>query len=511
MGFKVFEFKLSTDFTAAELKRKIEKKLKTTEFSYSVAKQSLDARKKHRIFWLLRVGVSSPALPGPGHKKEHKFEIPYIKREKKVVVVGSGPAGFFCADTLVRAGFNVTLFEQGSRVPERSGHVTAFERSGEINERNNYAFGEGGAGTFSDGKLTSRTKSIAKERDFIIQSYIKAGAPGEIAYLAQPHIGSDNLVKIVKNLGEAYLLRGGSLHFNTRVTGICLRNGSVQAVETDNGRIEADHFVFAGGNSDYGTFRMLIKKGIPFRVKPFAIGCRVEHAQEIINLAQWGQKSLAGVKAAAYRLTWKETGQPAVYSFCMCPGGQVVPAAPFRGLNIVNGKSDYSRNRPLANSGIVAALDLEKMLGKKPEPLHALEWLEKLERKFFDFSNSYAAPACRIEDFLAGKVSASLPASTYPHGLVPADFKFLFPADTADSLCCGIKNFCKKLKGFEKGILLGLESKTSCPIQALREGGGRSPAASNLYICGEGSGWSGGIISSAADGIRAARAIMRME
>ncbi|MFC2155102.1 NAD(P)/FAD-dependent oxidoreductase, partial [Acidobacteriota bacterium] len=324
MDFKLFEFKLPTDFTAAELKRKIEKKLKTTEFSYSIDKQSLDARDKGRIFWLLRVGVSSPALPGAERKTGHELEIPFRKREKRVVVVGSGPAGFFCADTLVRAGFKVTIFEQGSRVPQRSRQVTAFEKSGEIDERNNYAFGEGGAGTFSDGKLTSRTKSISKEREFIIRSYINAGAPEEIAYLAFPHIGSDNLVKIVKNLGEAYLLRGGRLIFDARVTDIHLKNGNIHAVETDKGRVEADHFVFAGGHSDYGTFRMLIKKGIPFQVKPFAIGCRVEHPQEIINFAQWGRKRLPGVKAAEYRLTWKETGQPAIYSFCMCPGGQVV-------------------------------------------------------------------------------------------------------------------------------------------------------------------------------------------
>lgn len=509
MGFRVLQFKLPTGFTPEQLKNQIEKKLKTREFSYTIEKQSLDARDKKHIFWLLRVGVSSPLLPVGQRGKEQELEIPFKKRDKKVVVVGSGPAGFFCAYVLILTGFDVLLLEQGSRVPERIKRVTAFEQSGKLDERDNYAFGEGGAGTFSDGKLTSRTKFIAKERKFIFKTYIEAGAPGEIAYLAHPHIGSDNLVKIVRNLGEAYCARGGVLLFNSMVKDIYLTNGYLTAVETDQGKIEADYFIFAAGHSAYPVYRLLLKKGIPFRLKPFAIGCRVEHPQEIINLAQWDQAVLPGVKAAEYRLTCKEKNILPVYSFCMCPGGKVVPAAPYRGLNIVNGKSDYARDLPLANSGVVAAVDLNKLLGKELDPLQALEWLEGLEKKFYDFSCSYAAPACRIEDFLIGKLSSSLPASSYPFALAGADFKALFPAQVHAALQAGIKNFCKKIKGFEKGLMLGLESKTSAPLQALRDRGGRSQAVHNLYICGEGSGWAGGIVSSAADGIKSALSIIR--
>ncbi len=507
MGFVLLEIKMPTDFSHEELEKKISKKLKTNDFSFTIEKQSLDARDKRDIHWRMRVGVSSPVLPGPGCRQDAALEIPFKKRDKQVVVVGSGPAGFFCAYTLLLAGFAVTILEQGSQAAARLQRVTSFEQSGELDESNNYAFGEGGAGTFSDGKLTCRTRTISREREFIFQSYIAAGAPAEIAYLAQPHLGSDNLVEIVSKLGETFRSRGGIMLFNTPATGIYLKDGNMVAVETAAGKLTADYFVFAAGNSAYKTFRLLLSGGIPFRVKPFAVGCRVEHPQEIINLAQWGQSTLAGVKAAEYRLTWNDKNYLPVYSFCMCPGGKVVPAAPYKGLNIVNGKSDYRRDQPLADAGIVAAIDLEKLPGKELQPEQALEWLEHLEKSFFDFSHSYAAPANRIEDFLVGKISSSLPQSSYPFALVPADFRNLFPGDIYAALQAGMKHFCTKIKGFEKGVMLGLESKTSSPIRALRDNTGRSQGIANLYICGEGSGWTGGIISSAADGIKAGLAI----
>ncbi|MCK4764737.1 MAG: NAD(P)-binding protein [Candidatus Aminicenantes bacterium] len=507
MGFKILELKLPTGFDRQELEQRIKKKLKTVEFSYTIEKQSLDARKKENIHWLIRVGVSSPALRGPGRKPQPGLEIPFKKRDKKVLLVGSGPAGFFCAYVLVLAGFKVTIIEQGSRAAARLNRVSTFERTGQLDENDNYAFGEGGAGTFSDGKLTSRTKSISKERNFIFQSYIEAGAPEEIAYLAHPHLGSDNLVKIVANLGREYLRRGGVFLFNTKVRDIYLKNGIVEAVETGSGKIEADYFVFAAGHSAYETYRLLMGKGVPFRVKPFAIGCRVEHPQELVNLGQWGCSALPGVKAAEYRLTFKDNAYMPVYSFCMCPGGKVVPAAPYKGLNIVNGKSNYARNLPFANAAIVAGINLNHLLKKEVDPLNALEWLEKLEKNFFALPGSYAAPACKIEDFLGGRISASLSGSSYPFPLFPADFRDLFPEPVCTSLRAGMQHFCKKMKGFEKGIMLGLESKTSAPVQALREKGGRSAGVKNLYICGEGGGWAGGIVSSAADGIKTALTI----
>ncbi|UCH94159.1 MAG: FAD-binding protein [Candidatus Aminicenantes bacterium] len=508
MGFKLLELKMPTDFTPGELKQKIAKKLHIKDFSYTIDKQSLDARNKHHIHWKIRVGVSSTALKGPEPATKKMILIPYEKREKRVIVVGSGPAGFFAGYTLLLAGFKVILLEQGPEVNIRFKDIISFERTGELNERSNYAFGEGGAGTFSDGKLTSRTKTISTERQFIFDTYIDAGAPREIAYLAHPHLGSDNLRKIVKNQRKEFFDWGGNILFDTRVEDIFPDNehARIRAVETNKGKMEADYFVFAVGHSSYETYRMLIKKDIPFGVKSFAIGCRVEHMQEVINRAQWGRSLLPGVKAAEYRLTFKpqDKGLLPVYSFCMCPGGRVVPSAVYKNTNIVNGMSNYRRNAPFANAGVVAGINLNRLLNKRVDPLEALEWLEVLEKKFFDFSNSYAAPACKIRDFLEGKVSHSFNKTSYPFGLVPADFNALFPGNIVNSLKPGIKDFCGKIKGFEEGVMLGLESKTSSPLRAIRDRKGKSPAFGNLYISGEGSGYAGGIVSSAADGIKAA-------
>ncbi len=508
MGFKLVELKLPTDFSGDTLKKKIAKKLKIKEFSYTIEKQSLDARKKNDIHWNLRVGVTSPALRGTEPPPKEPFSIPYKKRDKKIVVVGSGPAGFFAAYTLLKAGFTVTLLEQGPEVETRLKDIAAFERTGELNEKSNYAFGEGGAGTFSDGKLTSRTKSISKERAFIFDTYIHGGAPGEIAYLAHPHLGSDNLKKIVKNLRKDFREKGGDFLFDTRVEDVDIKDGKIRAVETPKEKIDAHYVIFAPGHSSYETYAMLIRNGVPFRVKPFALGCRVEHSQELVNRAQWGRVCLPGLKAAEYRLTFQEKDRLPVYSFCMCPGGRVVPAAAYKNTNTVNGMSNYRRNSDFANAAVVAGVHLNRLLNKELGPMEALEWLRRLEKTFFDFSNSYAAPACGINDFLSGKVSGTLNRGSYPFELIPADFNGLLPGEIAGALKEGMRHFGRKLRGFEEGVMLGLESKTSSPVQAVRDRSGRSGVVENLYISGEGSGFAGGIVSSAADGIKAAMDII---
>jgi uncharacterized protein len=504
VGFKRLELKMPTSFSNEELKKRIAKKLRLKEFTFHIEKQSLDARRKSNIHWNIRVAVSSPALPPPESETREELFFPYKKRDASVVVVGSGPAGYFAGYALLLAGFNVTLLEQGPEVNIRFKDIVTFERSGNLNERSNYAFGEGGAGTFSDGKLTSRTKSISKERNFIFDTYIQAGAPKEIAWLSHPHLGSDNLRKIVKNLRYMFKEKKGNILFDTKVINIEIKNETLLSVDTDKGKMEAQYFIFAPGHSSYETYRMLIRAGIPFQVKPFALGTRAEHRQDIINRAQWGKVCLPGVKAAEYRLTFKQPDQLPVYSFCMCPGGKVVPAASYKHLNIVNGMSNYRRNSDFANAAVVAGIDLRNLLERDIEPLEALEWLENLEKKFFDLTSGYAAPACNIKDFLADKTTANFPKTSYPFNLLTANFNELLPEPVVNSLKKGLYHFNQKLKGFEEGLLLGLESKTSSPIQALRHKTGQSLAIKNLYLSGEGAGYSGGIISSAADGIKAA-------
>ena len=511
MGYKVIQLKLPPGYSDSYLRQRIEKELRIKDFSFQIKTKSLDARKKNNIHWLLRIAVLSPELLGEEFQSSKSLVIPYKQRNKKVIITGSGPAGFFAAYVLQKAGFQTLLIERGADVNKREKGIIHFERSGEFNPVANYSFGEGGAGTFSDGKLTSRSKHISLEKEFIISSYIEAGAPGEIKYMAYPHLGSDNLKTIVKNLRRQYQELGGEILFETTLTDLIIENGTVIEAILDPERFSADYFIIATGHSSYETYRMMMRHGVPFRTKNFAIGSRAEHRQEDINRAQWGVESLPGVKAAEYRLTSATDGKHPVFSFCMCPGGMVVPAASYKNINIVNGMSNYRRNGRFANAACVAGIHPDELAGRKITPLEALEWLENLENSFFAYSDGYQAPFCSIRDFLIGKEPKKIPETSYPLGLKPAPLWDLLPIAVTESLKVGIREFMHKMKGYENGILLGLESKTSSPIQVVREISGLCKGFQNLFMVGEGSGYAGGIISSAADGIKSAMQIIAKE
>jgi uncharacterized FAD-dependent dehydrogenase len=508
MGFRIVTIKMPAGYSEPQLRQSVGQQLRIRNFTFQVENKSLDARKKPNVFWEMRVAVSSPEIKDGEPLPVETLEIPYKKRKQPVVVTGSGPAGFFAAFVLQKAGFPVTLIERGSEVSLRSRSVSAFERTGIFDPLNNYAFGEGGAGTFSDGKLTSRSKHISKEKQFILSCYIEAGAPEEIAYLAHPHLGTDNLRKIVKNLRIQFEELGGQVLFETMLDDIVIKNSKITEAVTSRGTMPASALFVAPGHSAYETYRMLIRRGVPFRTKNFAIGCRMEHPQEIINRAQWGRESLPGVKAAEYRLTSPADGVHPVYSFCMCPGGTVVPAAAYPETNIVNGMSFYQRNGRFANAACVAGIHPDELAGKPVSPLEALEILEQLERKFFSHTGNYQAPACRITNFQNRKSSASAFESSYPLGVVAAPLWELLPPQVVPSLQAGLADFIRKMRGFETGNLLGLESKTSSPVQVVREPSGKCTGFENLFMVGEGSGYAGGIISSAADGIKAAMGLV---
>jgi len=508
MGIKTVTLKLPTDFTTEQLQQNIAKELRINEFTFQIENKSLDARKKSNIFWLIKVHVNSPEIKDGEPVESEKLEIPYKKRDKKIVVVGSGPAGFFCAFILQKAGFNVTLVERGSDVEKRGKSITNFERTGIFDAQNNYAFGEGGAGTFSDGKLTSRSKRISKEKHYILSSYVEAGAPEEIMYMAHPHLGTDNLRKIVRNLRVEFENIGGNILFETMLENVVIKNSKVTEAVTSQGNLPADALFVAPGHSAYETYKMLISHGVPFRTKNFAIGSRMEHRQEIINQAQWGHKTLPGVKAAEYRLTSQADGKHQVFSFCMCPGGVVVPAAAYANTNIVNGMSFYKRGGNFANAACVAGIHPDELARKTVSPLEALDNLKSMEETFFQFSNSYSAPACSISDFLKQQTRNNNLESSYPLGLKPAPLWELLPTTVVKSMQVGLSDFIRKMKGFETGNLIGFESKTSSPIQVIREKNGLVENFNNLYMIGEGSGYAGGIISSAADGIRSAMSLV---
>lgn len=511
MGFKSVSLKLPVGYSEQQLRHQIGKQLRIRNFTFQIENKSLDARKKPHVFWEIRVAVTSQELKGGEPSQAETLEIPFKKSKQQVVVVGSGPAGFFAALVLQKAGFNVTLVERGSEVGKRSRSVSAFERTGIFDAQNNYAFGEGGAGTFSDGKLTSRSKHISKEKQFILSNYIKAGAPEEIGYLAHPHLGTDNLRKIVKNLRLHFEDLGGQVLFETLLEDITIKNSRVTEVITSRGTLPVNALFVAPGHSAYETYRMLMRRGIPFRTKNFAIGSRMEHRQEIINLSQWGCENLPGLKAAEYRLTSPADGTHPVFSFCMCPGGMVVPAAAYPETNIVNGMSYYSRNGHFANAACVAGIHPDELAGKSVSPSAALDIVDELERKFYNHTGNYKAPACTIGDFLSRNSSISKFDSSYPLGLVSAPLWELLPKTVVPSIQAGLMDFIRKIKGFETGNLLGLESKTSSPVQVIRESSGLVEGFTNLYVVGEGSGYAGGIISSAADGIKAAMSFIQQQ
>ncbi len=497
---------MPTDYSDNELRAIISKKTNINEFSFEILKKSLDARKKGNIYWLLSVRIFSESLKGDAFIPQKGFSVSYKKRKKHVVIVGSGPAGMFSGLLLQKAGFSVTIIERGADVDYREKRIAEFEQTGAFDANANYAFGEGGAGTFSDGKLTSRSKRISKERAFIMDAYIRAGAPKEIKYLAYPHLGSDNLRIIVKNLRYEFVEDGGRIEFENLVDDLTVKNGIIKSVKTADNEYQADFLIVASGHSSYDTYRMLMRHGVGFRVKNYALGTRVEHRQELINEAQWGVSSLNGVKAAEYRLTSNSEGFLPVYTFCMCPGGTIVPAASYKDINIVNGMSNYARNGGFANSALVAGVNLSKLLGRDVSPEEALVWTHNLEQSFY--FERYRAPACSIKEFLHKSSSPSVSGSSYPLGLTPAPLWEMFPVSISESLREGLKVFTRKLKGFDEGLIIGLESKTSAPVQVLRDSAALCTGFYNLYVSGEGSGYAGGIISSGTDGIKAAMAIM---
>jgi uncharacterized FAD-dependent dehydrogenase len=509
MGYAEYELRLPAAEGDQGLRAALERKSGLRDFSFEILNKSLDARRKGRLEWQYRVGLVSEGIRGGVAPIRRAFGHELAGHGARVLVVGSGPAGIFASAYLVRSGFRVTVLERGSRVEERKLAIESFERGGAFPGKNNYSFGEGGAGTFSDGKLSSRNKSIGPERDYVFSDFIAAGAPPEISYMTHPHLGSDNLFSMTRRMRESLAGLGVEFRFDAMAQDLSASGERVSSVTTPDGKIDADYVVFACGNAAAETYRMLMARDVPFKLKNFAIGFRAEHEQLVVNRAQWGVEGIPGVKAAEYRLSAGTSAGAGVYSFCMCPGGSVVPAAAYEGTNVVNGKSDYARAGTWANAAVVAGLSLEAMVGRELNALEALDWLEALERRYYAFAQGYSAPAMTVKDFLSGTSGGALPKSSYPLGLLPADFRELLPAGLVEPLREGLKAFCGKLRGYDNGLLLGLESKTSAPIQAIRHPELLYSRYENLYVAGEGSGWSGGIVSSAADGLKVARAICR--
>ena len=470
---------------------------------FRIIRQSLDARYKPDIRWNYRIAIGSPPTP-----LEPERVLPVIRKRGsgRAVVVGSGPAGFFAADILNRAGWRVTLLEQGPPVEERKRDIATFETGGPLAPGSNYAFGEGGAGTFSDGKLTSRTRQISREREYVTARYVQYGAPAEIQWLAHPHIGSDNLYHLVITGREDLQARGVEIHFLTEVRDLIIRNGRCVGVRSVDGEFPAERTVLAPGHSAIPLLRSLAAQGAVLETKGFALGVRVEHPREVINTAQWGRSEIPGLKAAEYRLTAKTSTGRGVYSFCMCPGGTVIPAAWRPGLNMVNGVSNYRRDGAWSNAAVVAALQPEEVFPQARTPLDVLGCLEELEARACDLLGTHRVPATLPSCLGSGAIPETLPRSSHPFELVPSDYRLLYPQWLLQALSEGLSDFSRKLRGYETGLILGMETTTSAAVRVVREASGEVASIPGVWIAGEGSGAAGGIMSSAVDGIHAALA-----
>jgi uncharacterized FAD-dependent dehydrogenase len=430
--------------------------------------------------------------------------------------VGFGPAGMFAALRLIELGYKPVVFERGQDVRGRRRDLAAINKHHIVNPESNYCFGEGGAGTYSDGKLYTRSKKRGDLRR-ILEILVRHGATERILVDAHPHIGTNKLPKVVEAIRDTILQAGGEIHFNTRVDDILINNGAVKGVKLAGGETRhAKSLILATGHSARDIFELLDHKGLHIEAKPFALGVRVEHPQSLIDSIQYHCDARGPyLPAAAYSLVHQAQWQKhqfGVFSFCMCPGGFIVPAATAPGELVVNGMSPSRRDSRYANSGIVVAVDKPQWQAYKSKgPLAAMYFQAELEQKACALAGgNQTAPAQRLTDFIKGKVSNTLPSSSYQPGLSAIAMDELLPDWMASSLKQGFKAFGKKMKGYltEEAVIVGVESRTSSPVRIPRDAHSlQHPELKGLYPAGEGPGYAGGIVSAAMDGERIAEAI----
>ncbi|WP_047788506.1 NAD(P)/FAD-dependent oxidoreductase [Tenacibaculum mesophilum] len=477
--------------------------------SVKVLRKSIDARKKEVIFnYKVAVYINEPQPDTP----DYIFEYQDVSNAKEIHIVGFGPAGMYAALRCIELGYKPIVLERGKNVQDRRRDLRAINQFHEVNPDSNYCFGEGGAGTYSDGKLYTRSLKRGDVRK-IFENLVYHGATDQILVDAHPHIGTNKLPKIIQNIRETILKHGGEVHFETRVTDFIVKNNKLQAIQLQNGtEMGVNAVVLATGHSARDIYELLHKKDILLKAKSFAMGVRVEHPQEIIDQIQY---SCSGKRdellpAAAYSLV-HQVGNRGVYSFCMCPGGFIVPAATANGEVVVNGMSPSRRNNKFANSGIVVEINVDKDLPKyeKYGVLKGLQYQKDLEKLAFNAGGkSQVAPAQRLTDFVEGRLSSSLNDCSYQPGLNSSPLHSLLPKLIGSRLRKGFAAFGQKMHGYytAEANIVGVESRTSSPVNIPRKENLEHPQIEGLFPCGEGGGYAGGIISAAMDGERCAEA-----
>jgi len=474
-----------------------------------VLRKSIDARKKDIIFNYKVAVYINEQVP---EKSDYIFEYKDVSNAKEIHIVGFGPAGMYAALRCIELGYKPIILERGKNVQNRRRDIKAINRDHIVDEDSNYCFGEGGAGTYSDGKLYTRSLKRGDVRR-IFENLVFHGATEQILIDAHPHIGTNKLPKIIENIRENILKFGGEIHFETKVTDFVIKDNKLQAIQLHNGKeMAVNSVILATGHSARDVYELLHRKEIRIKAKSFAMGVRVEHPQEIIDQIQYhcsGERDEL-LPAAAYSLV-QQVNNRGVYSFCMCPGGFIVPAATASGEVVVNGMSPSRRNNKFANSGIVVELDIDKDFKKYDHfgELRGLEFQKDLEKiAFLAGGRTQAAPAQRLVDFVDGKFSTDLNETSYQPGLKSAPMHSLLPKIIGSRLRKGFAGFGQKMHGYytNEANIIGVESRTSSPINIPRKANLEHTDIEGLFPCGEGGGYAGGIVSAAMDGERCAEA-----
>ena len=501
---------LAEEAEEGSLRNKAEKTLglQGKKFSYKVLRKSIDARKPTILFNYKLAIYIAEAAP----KENLDFCYKDVSNAKPIHIIGFGPAGMWAALRCLELGFKPIVLERGKNVKDRRRDLKAINQDHIVGENSNYCYGEGGAGTYSDGKLYTRSLKRGDVRR-VFEGLVYHGATEQILIDAHPHIGTNKLPKIVQNIRETILERGGEIHFNTRVTDFEISDGIIKSILLNNETtIAVSQVILATGHSARDIFYLLHDKKIQLQAKSFAMGVRVEHPQHIIDSIQYhcsGERD-ALLPPAPYSLV-QQVKDRGVYSFCMCPGGFIVPAATAAGEVVVNGMSPSKRNNVYANSGIVVEIDVDLDIPKfeKFGVLKGLEYQKSLERlAFTSGGRSQTAPAQRLTDFVEGTLSTSLNGTSYQPGLLSAPMHSLLPKLIGGRLRQGFTEFGKKIKGYytEEANVIGVESRTSSPVTIPRNEQLAHPEIKNLFPCGEGGGYAGGIVSAAMDGERCVEA-----
>lgn len=489
--------------------------------SFRILRESVDARKKDEILFSYQILVQlsdeekylKRNLNRPGVLRHYEDETEQVKLGDKalagrIVVVGFGPAGLFCALKLAQAGYRPLIVERGGSMIERTAAVEKFWKTGQLDTQSNVQFGEGGAGTFSDGKLTTRIKDFRVNE--VLQALIEAGAPEEILYRNKPHVGTDLLKGVVMKVRQEIIKLGGEIRFNALMEDFAEENGRVTQVKVNGEWIKAAAVILSLGHSARDTYEMLMEREVALEAKAFAVGLRVEHLQSELDAVQYGKwANHPKLRASEYSLAAKGADGRGVYSFCMCPGGRVVNASTEEGQLCVNGMSYHARNLDNANSAVVVSVS-PKDFGDNP--LDGIAFQRDLERKAFIMGGSnWQAPVQLTQDFLKKQASQDLKnvLPTVTPGFQLAPLHELLPEIVTDSLIQGMQKFGSRIPGFDRnGIFTGVEARTSAPVRIVRQKNFESISHQGLYPCGEGAGYAGGIVSAAVDGIKVAEAIM---